>query len=110
MSITFYADGAPEHLEVNLANRNATLVLAELGYATDDNGCFSAPTTEFLAVCRSWLARNLDRPSLEMPTVELSPSWVDCGRPEGYLNNTVRRLVALAQAAREAGMARVEGH
>lgn len=56
MPVTFYADGAPENLKVNLCNRNAHLVLDELGYLA--RGYFSAPVEEFLAACRAWLARS----------------------------------------------------
>lgn len=96
-------DYRPE-LDINVSNQNFGLVIRTLGYEYGE-GDFMTPAFEFLAACRSWLAKNLNKPSTSIPATPMfgRENFIDCGVPENYLNRTIYRLAVFAAAAVERG-------
>lgn len=104
-------NGVTSALDVNLANDNARFVLDALGAPTDDL-CGSLPADDFLGRCMLATAiapHDEGTPThLALPVEGSGPSAsgatvVMCGRPEGYLHDTLANLMALAQYARTLG-------
>ena len=100
-----------EHLEVNLANTNARMILHILGLDAEDlSGC--APAEQFLGAVLLALAEDRDHrcvPAVEMPRAcddtgrEVGARWIDCGLRPGYVAETLANLHALALEAARLG-------
>lgn len=93
---------AAEDLAVNMSNSNAAVVCAALGIDLDELGwCGSLPARDFLGRILIALAVNpsdAGRPA----TVDAAPgraTFIDCGRPEGYVEERLGWLRALADWA-----------
>lgn len=93
---------AAEELSVNMSNSNAAVVCAALGIDLDKLGwCGSMPAEDFLGRVLVALAVNpsdAGRPA----TVDAAPgraTFVDCGRPEGYVEERLGQLRELADWA-----------
>jgi hypothetical protein len=106
MSITFYTeqllsnDSAYLAYSVNMSNANALRVLSELTTEPDYSGAM--PTPVFHAAVLIALAltpQDAGVPATSNP----SGSFIDCGRPEGYLQTRLQDLHALAVYASEHG-------
>lgn len=90
---------------VNLANGNARELLMVLGLPMDDEGmCGREHGEVFLA--RVLMALAEDRVDDERPTWEDTGARgarvIYCGRPAGYVNDTLQRLAEVARACYEA--------
>ena len=118
MSMTFYATrvrltstgercellGGPD---VNLANVNAAMVLRHLGFAEiASDPCGGAILAEQLRTrIREALATIKAVPGLDSATETTETVgaqgavWIECGRREGYLEDTLRRLLEVAEFA-----------
>ena len=100
MSVTFWT-GDDSAAGLNLSNVNAADLLAWLGYERDEFAGALAGS-DLAARCRRRLwpeARNID-PARETVT-QASPgraTFIECGRPEGYLRDRAARLLKLAES------------
>lgn len=110
MSITFYTepllsnDSAYLAYAVNMSNTNALRVLSEL--TTEPDYCGALPTPAFHAAVL--LALALTPQDAGVPaTSNASGNFIDCGRPEGYLQSRLSDLHALAVYATEHGHAEI---
>lgn len=89
--------------EVNMANRNAADVLATLGVQGEEWYCGSMQASDFHA--RVTLALGLVHTvDAELVPVRTAPNQIDCGRPAGYLEERLLRLVPVAEFALEHGV------
>jgi hypothetical protein len=96
MSIDFYArkGDSPVGDSINLSNRNGALVLAALGYEYSSEP-FEEDINYFQGRCRSWLRKNLNKPSEEIITF-YEGNIVEMGLRAGYLNEKILELSKLA--------------
>jgi hypothetical protein len=92
---------AADDLSVNMSNTNAARVCETLGIDLDDLGwCGSLPAADFLG--RVLVALAVCPVDAGIPAHELSgtsPRWIECGRPEGYLQDRLGQLRELADWA-----------
>ncbi|MEU3708368.1 hypothetical protein AB0E82_39530 [Streptomyces anulatus] len=93
MSVTFTAELAGE--PVNMANANAARVLGALGYAEP---CGVDDAESFLG--RVLIALAVDPVDAGRPATAKG-RLIDCGRPQGYVQERLGELRALAEFARE---------
>lgn len=83
-------------IEINMCNSNALEVLSLLGLPSEYSGKISARELE--ALCNRALIRLRNSSFLDkmIPTI-IKGNFIDTGRPEGYLQNQVLKLLELAQ-------------
>jgi hypothetical protein len=83
-------------IEINMCNSNALEVLSLLSLPSDYSGKISARELEVL--CKRALIRLRNSSFLDkmIPTV-IKGNFIDTGRPEGYLQNTIIKLLEMAQ-------------
>lgn len=127
-------DGPPKNpnydpnYELNLSNVMMTKIMNDvLGFSGDSSDGFHIPIDEFLARATAWLRQNLDKPSEEIPTefhkrevgfafdADLGvdriqpkgPRMISGGRPEGYVNDVIMKMVKLAREGKKLGATHV---
>ena len=92
---------------LNLANANARLVMDAIGYDEDD----TPPIDEFIARTTQWLQKNIGNSSPEEPSqTDKTPggmTTVSGGRDEGYLNQVVKKMNAIARDGKKLGATHV---
>jgi hypothetical protein len=83
-------------IEINLCNSNALEVLSLLSLPSDYSGKISARELEVL--CKRALIRLRNSSFLDkmIPTI-IKDNFISNGRPEGYLQNTIIKLLEMAQ-------------
>ena len=102
MSVTFYTDSTmcDDDATVNMNSTNAGRVLGLLGlYEPEMCGSIDAESFEG----RVLLAQALTPADAGVVASELPGSgarWIDCGRPEGYLQMRLEHLLDFVQAHR----------
>lgn len=110
MSVTFSAPGLdpgidadghwePHPLEVNMSNRNAASVAASLGIELDPDWCGQMAPADFLGRVLMALAiapADEGMPSHELPRSPGQARWIEGARPQGYLQERLGQLHALA--------------
>jgi hypothetical protein len=112
MSVSFYLgnlkDGATmidfvKDLDIDLSNSNARMVLNALGLPNTDDLCGHMDRVQFANLCASWLQQHIGKQS---PKIETSvargtfgATFIDCGVPEGYINQRIRQLSEAARTA-----------
>ena len=103
MSVTFYI--LNDETEVNISNSSAVEILDMLGYKVgesfEDRCCGSLTVEDFLG--RVLIASALLPEDAGIPTHSMSHNFVECGRPEGYLNQRCADLQELGEKAQESG-------
>ena len=113
MSVSFYLgnlkDGATtidfvKDLDIDMSNGKARMVLSALGLPDTDDLCGHMDRVQFANLCASWLQQHIGKQS---PEIEHSvtrgafgATFIDCGVPEGYINQRIRQLSEAARAAR----------
>jgi hypothetical protein len=113
MSVSFYLgnlkDGATtidfvKDLDIDMSNGKARMVLNALGLPDTDDLCGHIDRVQFANLCASWLQQHIGKQS---PQIEHSvtrgafgATFIDCGVPQGYINQRIRQL---SEAARSAG-------
>lgn len=112
MSITFTtgvlwgdcANTFPKNQEwINMSNRNGMIVLEALGMpCSDEDYCGTFNLNHFLGLASSWLQKNIGKQDPGFETKQ-NGNFIDCGIPEGYVNNRVLQLVVLAQEGKASG-------
>ena len=93
---------AAEDLAVNMSNSNAVVVCATLGIDLQDWGwCGNLGAEDFLG--RILLALAIEPADEGVPshetTVPGQVRWIECGRPEGYVQDRLGQLRELADWA-----------
>jgi hypothetical protein len=86
--------------DLNMSNRNASIVMAAVGFP--DEPCGEMPIDTVIHLCRNYLRARIGKPSAALPTNVDGNFW-DCGLPEGYVNQRVHQLVLLASEGKERG-------
>lgn len=84
--------------DVNVSNVNARAVLEVLGFDTSEDLCGSVSGSDFLGRVLTAMALNpVDTgvPALQQGNV------VFCGRPEGYMDDVLARLLPMAEYANQ---------
>jgi hypothetical protein len=118
MSMTFYAtsqtvkaDGTVQFLmlggpDVNLCNRNARMILELLGYEAEaEDGCGSILASRLVERVEQALAVTASVPEIDCGTeteegIGLGGArWIECGVREGYVRDTLERILEVARAA-----------
>ena len=96
----------PDHA-LGLANANARDVMNTLGY--DEEG--TIPIDEFIARTTQWLQKNIGKLSPEEPSqTDATPGGmtaVSGGRDEGYMNQIVKKMNAIARDGKKLGATNV---
>jgi hypothetical protein len=99
-------------LDVNLSNRNAAYVLAELGIELDD-GYFSIPINDLLIRCTNLLRGSLKYKRQGIRTTVQAepghPTIIDMGIEEGYVERQVMRISVLAREGKARGAEYIYG-
>lgn len=93
---------SPEELDVNMSNSNAARVCRSLGLDLNELGwCGDLPAEDFLG--RILVALAVEPSDAGVPaTVDAAPgraTFIDCGRPEGYVQERLGHLRELADWA-----------
>lgn len=104
MSVTFAAEHAPEHLQINMSNTNAFRVCEALGIDLAADGWVGdMPAEAFLG--RVLLALALQPDDAGVPSTESQepggPRVIEGGRRAGYIQERLQQLHALAVHATE---------
>jgi hypothetical protein len=112
MSVSFYLgnlkDGATtidvKDLDINMSNGKARMVLNALGIPDADDLCGHMDRVQFANLCASWLQQHIGKQSAKIEASvsrgTFGATFIDCGVPEGYINQRIRQL---SEAARSAG-------
>ena len=113
MSVSFYLgnlkDGVTtidfvKDLDIDMSNGKARMVLNALGITDTDDLCGEMDRVQFASLCASWLQQHIGRQSAEIEESvtrgAFGATFIDCGVPEGYINQRIRQL---SEAARTAG-------
>jgi hypothetical protein len=92
---------------VNMSNRNADIVLSALG-VTLENGFFEVGVEEFINRCTQFLRQSMTKGQQQklddvVHAEQGRVTIVDCGLPEGYVEQRVHQLVILAQEGKTLG-------
>lgn len=116
MSITFYAgfEESPkrwnyvESVEpVNVSNSNGYALIAALRFTAEDGGMEPVDIDTFIARCTAALRNAMRSPDPGVAVQETigarGATFIDCGRPEGYLESRIRQLSELAREGKAAG-------
>ncbi len=93
-------------LDINVATRNARIILDALGYELDDEGFWSDSITTFLSRGQAYLRSRLGKQSKGFDDVISEgpgPRMIDCGLPNGYAEKQIHRLVVMAQEGQSRG-------
>lgn len=95
-----YEDEAPE---VNVSNVNARAILDALGHSldADDELCGGEDAESFMG--RVLMAVAVAPQDAGVPTHHVTPNFIDCGRPEGYLQDRLEALREVAEYAASKG-------
>lgn len=91
--------------DFNVVNRNARLILGALGIDCDEGGVVEIK--KFAGLCSAWLQHNIGKRSAEFESRttkgETGPTVIDGGLREGYLNEKIHQLAAMARTGEAAG-------
>jgi hypothetical protein len=111
MSVSFYLgnlkDGATtidfvKDLDINMSNGKARMVLNALGIPDTDDLCGHMDRVQFANLCASWLQQHIGKQSAKIETSvtrgAVGATFIDCGVPEGYINQRIRQLSETARA------------
>jgi hypothetical protein len=111
MSVSFHLgnlkDGATtiefvKDLDINMSNDNAWMVLNALGILDTDDLCGRMDRVQFANLCASWLQQHIGKQSAKIETSVtrgvVGATFIDCGVPEGYINQRIRQLSETARA------------
>jgi len=120
MSITFYAAFEESkncwsylpHVEtVNVSNSNGYALIRELQFTAEDSGIAPVCIDTFMSRCTAALRNRMRTPDLGIPLTESrgagGATFFDCGRPDGYLQDRVMELLALARDGKAGGATHV---
>jgi hypothetical protein len=112
MSVSFYVgnlkDGATtidfvKDLDIDMSNGKARMVLDALGLPDTDDLCGHMDRAQFANLCASWLQQHIGKQSARIEESvtrgKFGATFIDCGVPEGYLNQRIRQLSEAARAA-----------
>ena len=112
MSVSFYLgnlkDGATtfdfvKNLDIDMSNGKARMVLNALGLPDTDDLCGHMDRVQFANLCASWLQQHIGKQSAKLEVSvtrgSLGATFIDCGVPEGYINQRIRQLSEVARAA-----------
>lgn len=102
MSVTFYAAGSPDDLDVNMSNSNAARVCESLGISLDPDWCGDMPADDFMGRVLMALAlspADEGMPSYEHVTGPGTARMIEGARRPGYLQERLTQLHALASWA-----------
>jgi hypothetical protein len=112
MSVSFYVgrqkDGVTttefvRDLDVEMSNGKARMALNALGLSDGDDLCGHMDRIQFANLCASWLQQHIGKPSAKIEESVMrgtfGPTFIDCGVPEGYINQRIRQLSEAARAA-----------
>jgi hypothetical protein len=112
MSVSFYLGNLEngtttidfvEDLDINLSNGNARMVLNALGIPDTDDLCGHTDRVQLANLCASWLQQHIGKQSAKIETSvtrgTFGATFIDCGVPEGYINQRIRQLSEAARAA-----------
>jgi hypothetical protein len=112
MSVSFYLgnlkDGVTtidfvKDLDIDMSNGRARMVLNALGIPNTDDLCGQMDRVRFANLCASWLQQHIGRQSAKIEESvtrgALGATFIDCGVPEGYVNQRIRQLSEAAGAA-----------
>jgi hypothetical protein len=79
------------------------MVLNALGLPDTDDLCGHMDRNQFANLCASWLQQHIGKPSAKIEDSVtrgiFGATFIDCGLPEGYIN---QRILQLSEAARAA--------
>jgi hypothetical protein len=113
MSISFYLghlkDGATRvdfvrDLDIEMSNGKARMVLNALGLDTDDLWG-RMDRVQFANLCTSWLQQHIGKRSAKIEVSETrgarGATFIDCGVPEGYINQRIHQLSEAARTAND---------
>lgn len=116
MSITFYAgfEESPKRWNyvasvepVNVSNSNGYALIAALHFKADEDGLAPVEIDTFIARCTAALRNGMRSPDPGVAVKETigarGASFIDCGRPEGYIESRIRQLSELAREGKAAG-------
>lgn len=104
MSVTFYAAGAPDEMDVNMSNSNAALVCGSLGIDLDPDWCGDMAADLFMGRVVMGLAltpADEGMPSYEHVTAPGQARFIEGARRPGYVQERLAQLHTLAQWAVE---------
>jgi hypothetical protein len=114
MSVSFYLgnlkDGATtidfvKDLDIQMSNGKAWMVLNALGLLDADDLCGHMDRIQFANLCTSWLQQHIGKQSAKIEGSVtrgvLGATFIDCGVPEGYINQRIRQLSEAARAAND---------
>jgi hypothetical protein len=103
------ADGIPNphyraDLDINLSNANAGDVAHALGWRIV-GGYLEVPISQAIEDCTAYLKRHIGRQSPAVPPRMLrdGPLLIECGRREGYLEQTIHRIALMLRVANQRG-------
>ncbi len=112
MSVSFYLgnlkDGVAtidfvKDLDIDMSNGKARMVLSALGIPDTDDLCGQMDRVQFANLCASWLQQHIGRPSAQIEESvthgAFGATFIDCGVPEGYINQRIRQLSEAARTA-----------
>jgi hypothetical protein len=112
MSVSFYLgnlkDGTKtvdfvRALDVEMSNGRARMVLNALGLLNTDDLCGHMDRVQFANLCASWLQQHIGKQTAKIEESvtrgTIGPTFIDCGVPEGYINQRIRQLSEAARAA-----------
>jgi hypothetical protein len=84
-------------------NLKARMVLNALGLPDTDDLCGHMDRVQFANLCASWLQQHIGKQSAKIEASDargaVGATFIDCGVPEGYLNQRIRQLSEAARAA-----------
>jgi hypothetical protein len=97
MSVTFYAAGAPDELDINMSNSNAATICAALGFSLDPDWCGEMSALDFQG--RVLMALAISPADEGMPSYEhqgAGARMIEGARRPGYLQERLGQLHELA--------------
>lgn len=116
MSMTFYVgieiaprrwDFLPAVEGVNVSNSNASAIIAALHYQADEDGFGPVEIGPFIERCTAALRNGMRHPDAGIEPTEYvgerGARFIDCGRPQGYIQQRIYQLIELARAGAAAG-------
>jgi hypothetical protein len=90
-------------LDINMSNGKARMVLNALGIPDADDLCDQMDRVQLANLCASWLQQHIGKQSAKIDTSvtrgTFGATFIDCGVPEGYINQRIRQLSEAARAA-----------
>jgi hypothetical protein len=91
-------------LHIDMSNGKARMVLNALGISDADDLCSHMDRVQFANLCASWLQQHIGKQSAKIEASvtrgTIGATFIDCGVPEGYINQRIRQLSAAARTAR----------